>query len=241
MSAGRFAKSVVCLALFATLAISATASATEVKFKTGGQTFTSTSGKGTLQLMNAKAENGNKVTCEKDKNTGKIVTVAGTLPEVQGLVVTFEECSAVVGGLKFACPNIVTNSLTGLTGNLGKTTKKEAEESNTKKEHPGLKLLPPASGEFAKFECVGQKFVVTGALLGELSPKETETTKFELKLGAASPLTTAQHQAFQSWFMNGVSEEGLSLKTSVNGGAAEPSSIVTTDTVTTSANNKVEV
>jgi hypothetical protein len=171
------------------------------------KSFTSTSGAGTLET-----KGGKKVTCKADTNKGEI-TGAKTFGKVFVIFTGCESSGFKCNTSGAASGEIKTNELSGELGYLEKATKKV-----------GI-VLKPVGTSFAEFECSSLvKVKVTGAVVGEITPINTMTKTFTLKL--------EQSKGIQKWTKLEGGVESV-LKTSINGGTAEQSGDESTDTITT--------
>jgi len=177
--------------------------------------FTSTSGTGHL------VTGGNKINCTKDTNSGFITT-----SKTVGLVlVTFTGCKLEAFFEIFECKSkgaakeeIMTVNLKGTLGYINKSTKLV-----------GVKLEPETASEYTEgeIECAGNKVKVTGAVIGDASPTNTKSTTGTLEFKASGT-----KQGAESIEIEGKTETGIKLKSSLNGGAAEEAAEETTDTLT---------
>lgn len=212
---------VVGLCLVAVFAVSAVASASASAalpefVPSTKQTFTSTSGVSTL------AAGAFTITCEKDTNAGEI-TGAKTVGKV---VVKFTKCTIKVL-FTFECKSkgaangeIVTNALKGTLGYI------EGYGSGV-----GLKLEPETASEYTngEIECAGSnKVKVTGAVIGEVTPINTSSTKGELIFKR----TGTKQESGEEIEIEHVRYEHVKLMSSLNGGTAGPAAEETTDKIT---------
>ncbi|HEX4467240.1 MAG TPA: hypothetical protein VH025_08625 [Solirubrobacteraceae bacterium] len=124
-----------------------------------GKPFKGKGGKATLKTPTA----GGEVICGSNTDTGRLVnsTHAG------GVVVTFAGCTSI--GKKCATSGakagtIVTKPLQGELGYVQKSTKKV-----------GVALKAETGSVEAEFSCEGLAIVVTGGVIGEISPVNTFT------------------------------------------------------------------
>jgi hypothetical protein len=206
------------LASFALTAIAASsASAAKPEFiaKKFPVTFTSTSGKGTLETLG-----GTQVTCSSDTDTGELTGANGG-KDIANVVVKFNGCKESVFNAECktsgaAAGEIKTNVLSGEVGYIKKAAPIEV----------GLMLSPTTAALFAEFNCLGGlvKIQVQNLVEGKALPLNKSETKGELiykqKLGMQE-LNKLEGQTGESL-----------LETSIGGGAFEGSGIETTDKIT---------
>jgi hypothetical protein len=212
MLAGKLVRVALCVAMLMTAALSASASAAEVKFSKA-EKFTVAGKAGTLKTM----PGGNTVECKEVNGAGEL-TDTMTFAKTK---LTFSGCSALVGGLKFACTNIEAK-LKGKTGWISETGVPPETSEGAILETEGAEEL------FAKFECAGQKISVKGpGIIGQITPKATLTKEFKVDFKFAPTLSETRLQKFESIDVRlGLAvKEKIHLSSSVNGGAAEPSAV----------------
>jgi hypothetical protein len=220
----------------------ATASATKPEFRFSGTktAFSSTSGAGTLVQENGTTEeNGSKVECTKDYDTGEIEGASGT-DKVTNVLVLFTGCTSEVLGTTYNCGTssaasgeIKTNALEGQLGYINESAKTV-----------GLVLKPKSPATlFALFECESAakaklSIKVRGEVIGKITPVNTlvgpgeATTHFKLSY---------EQNAMHKWKQEpnelkvlGTQLTGLLLEASiskVNSGAFTFAAISTTDEV----------
>lgn len=167
------------LAALAVMAIvgAGTASASQPKAEPEGGTFpvefSGTGGAGKLETV-AEGTKVRTVNCEGNKSSGKISSATSAT----NVSVKFTGCTATGPfGIKLACTSpgaasgeIVTSTLKGTLFYI------KAGSSEV-----GIDLEPASGTQFAEFTCGGvQKIVVTGSVVGKLTPVNTLTNTFTL-------------------------------------------------------------
>jgi hypothetical protein len=168
--------------------------------------FKSTSGAGTLET-----EGGTKVTCKEDIDEGHT-----TGPKTDVVTVRFIGCESS----KIKCTSAGAAS--------GEIVVKEAlsELGFIKAPEVGLALKPAKGSEiFVEFSCLGGivKVKTKGSVIGKLTPSSEMTETFTLVFKSAG----GGKQEIKKF--EGGAEDVLS--SSINGGAYEPASEETTDTI----------
>jgi hypothetical protein len=180
--------------------------------------FTSESGKGKLVSKNGS----NEVECTSDTNVGEI-----RAPKEGVVTVTFKGCFTE-GAPADTCQS---GTVAGeVVTNLLKFTLGFIDESKVATTKTGLLLKPAEEGGlFAKFQCkvAGKERPVEakGSVIGEITPKEAITTKFELKLEAGA---NRGEEKFTE-----LGGKKAKLESSLNGGVFEETSEETTDKLVT--------